>query len=104
MAPPCYTAKFDSFLSLDCAFHPGAIQGREGIKFCHLATLQVTTTSAEIDVEDVNDNYPSFDTQDSEYLRVVQEGDTSFRPLLVIQVGIHRLFIKRAMSLKTCGD
>ena len=22
------------------ALHPGAIQGKEGIKFCHLATLQ----------------------------------------------------------------
>ena len=57
-------AKFDPFLSLDCArvegvgaqskerkgsnfaaqrsgaiVHPGAIQGKEGIKFCHLATL-----------------------------------------------------------------
>ena len=52
---------------------------------------QVTTTSAEIDVEDVNDNYPTFNSQESEYLRVVQEGDTSFRPPLVIQVG--RAFI-----------
>ena len=44
-----YAAKFDPFLSLDCAFtpstlcpqalHPGAIQGKEGIKFCRLATL-----------------------------------------------------------------
>ena len=37
-----YAAKFDPFLSLDCAphaLHPGAIQGKEGIKFCHLATL-----------------------------------------------------------------
>lgn len=46
---------------------------------------QVTTTSAEIDVEDVNDNYPKFELE--EYLRVVEEGDTSFRPPLVIQVG-----------------
>ena len=30
-----YAAKFDPFLAL----HPGAIQGKEGIKFCHLATL-----------------------------------------------------------------
>ena len=38
-----YAAKFDPFLSLDCAphtLHPGAIQGKEGIKFCHLATLR----------------------------------------------------------------
>ena len=39
MAPLRYAAKFDPFLSLDCALHPGAIQGKEGIKFCHLATL-----------------------------------------------------------------
>ena len=26
------------------ALHPGAIQGKEGIKFCHLATLKVTAT------------------------------------------------------------
>ena len=32
MAPLHYAAKFDPF-------HPGAIQGKEGIKFCHLATL-----------------------------------------------------------------
>ena len=38
----CYTAKFDLFISLNCApaLNPGAIQGKEGIKFCHLATLQ----------------------------------------------------------------
>ena len=38
--------KFDPFLSLDCAprpLHPGAIQGKEGIKFCHLATLAQVT-------------------------------------------------------------
>ena len=41
MAPLHYAAKLDPFLSLDCnlALHPGAIQGKEGIKFCHLATL-----------------------------------------------------------------
>ena len=39
MGPLRYAAKFDPFLSLDCALHPGAIQGKEGIKFCHLATL-----------------------------------------------------------------
>ena len=39
MAPLRYAAKFDPFLSLDCALHPGTIQGKEGIKFCHLATL-----------------------------------------------------------------
>lgn len=46
---------------------------------------QVTTTSAEINVEDVNDNYPKFELP--EYLRVVQEGDASLRPPLVVQVG-----------------
>ena len=36
-------AKFDPFLSLrPHALHPGAIQGKEGIKFCHLATPDVT--------------------------------------------------------------
>ena len=32
MAPLRYTAKFDPFLSLDCApaLHPGTIQGKEG--------------------------------------------------------------------------
>ena len=42
VAPLRYPTKFDSFLSLDCAptpSHPGAIQGKEGIKFCHLATM-----------------------------------------------------------------
>ena len=42
MAPLSYAAKLDPFLSLDCAthaLHPGAIQGKEGIQFCHLATL-----------------------------------------------------------------
>ena len=42
MAPLRYAAKFDPFLSLDCAshaLHPGAIQGKEGMKFSHLATL-----------------------------------------------------------------
>ena len=38
-------AKFNPFLSLDCAphaLHPGTIQGMERIKFCHLATLCLT--------------------------------------------------------------
>ena len=42
IAPLHYAAKFDPFLSLDCAphaLHPSAIQGKEGIKFCHLATM-----------------------------------------------------------------
>ena len=42
MAPLRYAAKFDPFLSLDCAATPstpGTIQGKEGIKFCHLATV-----------------------------------------------------------------
>ena len=38
MAPLHYAAKFDPFLSLDCARMEGA--GKEGIKFCHLATLE----------------------------------------------------------------
>ena len=42
MAPLRCAAKFDPFLSLDCApaLHPGAIQGKEGIKFCYLATME----------------------------------------------------------------
>ena len=46
MAPLRYAAKFDPFSSLDCtphALHPGAIQGKEGIKFCHLATLRLVS-------------------------------------------------------------
>ena len=41
MAPLRYAAKFDPFPSLDCALalQSGAIQGKEGIKLCHLATL-----------------------------------------------------------------
>ena len=40
MAPLRCAIKFDPFLSLDCASTPsGAILGKEGIKFCHLATL-----------------------------------------------------------------
>ena len=41
MAPLCYTAKFDPFLSLDCSPPPPSnkTQSKEGIKFCHLATL-----------------------------------------------------------------
>ena len=50
-SPLRYAAKFDPFLSLDCfptnALHPGAIQGKEGIKFCHLATLQASTSGRE---------------------------------------------------------
>ena len=47
MDPLRFTAKFDPFLSLDCtppppALHPGAIQGKELIKVCHLATLDAT--------------------------------------------------------------
>ena len=40
MALLCYAAKFDPF-----ALHPGAIQGKEGIKFCHLATLAFLPSS-----------------------------------------------------------
>ena len=39
----CQIAKFDPFLSLSVpphTLHPGAIQGKEGIKFCYLATLE----------------------------------------------------------------
>ena len=42
MAPLRYAAKFDPLPFLGVrphALHPGAIQGKEGIKFCHLATL-----------------------------------------------------------------
>ena len=45
MAPLRYAAKFDPFFSFWVAPHtlyPGAIQGKEGIKFCHLATLRLT--------------------------------------------------------------
>ena len=40
MAPLCYAAKFDPFLSLDCARLEG--EGGWG-KFCHLATLLLDT-------------------------------------------------------------
>ena len=40
LAPLCYAAKFDPFLSLDCARVEGGVKGKEGIKFCHLATLR----------------------------------------------------------------
>ena len=45
MAPLRCAAKFDPFLSSDCAPRPprGAIQGKEGIKFCYLATLSEGT-------------------------------------------------------------
>ena len=52
MAPLRFAAKFDPFLSLDCASPlplsstPGAIQEKEGIKFCHLATLSVSSELA----------------------------------------------------------
>ena len=40
MAPLRYAAKFDPFLSLDCAPHPPPWhKERKGIKFCHLATF-----------------------------------------------------------------
>ena len=42
MAPLRYAAKFDPFLSLDCARVEGV--GVEGITFCHLATLAATVT------------------------------------------------------------
>ena len=39
MAPLCYAAKFDPFLSLDCAGVEvvGAQSGNDGIKFCSVA-------------------------------------------------------------------
>ena len=45
MPPLRNAANFDPFLSLDCspALHPCAIQGKEGIKFCHLATVDHRT-------------------------------------------------------------
>ena len=46
----CHMAKSDPFLSLDCTAPGwrvvGAIQGKEGIKFCHLATLEKFHTCA----------------------------------------------------------
>ena len=42
-------AKFDPFLSLDCVRVEGVgggIQGKEGIKFCHLATLFLSPRSS----------------------------------------------------------
>ena len=46
MAPLRFAAKFDPFLSLlglcPHPLHPGAIHGKEGIEFCHLATLSST--------------------------------------------------------------
>ena len=62
----------------------------------------MTTTSAEIEIEDINDNYPAFTSQDSEYLRVVQEGDTSFRPPLVIQV-LYNVLIYHTVLLTQGG-
>ena len=47
MAPLRYDAKFDPFLSLDCApaaLLPSVIHGKEGMKFCHLATLLVKSS------------------------------------------------------------
>ena len=49
MAQLSCAAKFDPFLSLDCAptpSNPGAMQGKEGIKFCRLATLRFVMTAA----------------------------------------------------------
>ena len=52
MAPLHCAAKFDPFLSLDCppppALHPGAIQGKKGIKFCQLATLSAVPITRTI--------------------------------------------------------
>ena len=39
MAPLCYAAKFYPSLTLVCARVGEANKGKEGIKFCHLATL-----------------------------------------------------------------
>ena len=45
MAPLCYAAKFDPLLSLDCARVEGeagsAIQGKEGIKFCSVLSVDI---------------------------------------------------------------
>ena len=54
MAPLCHAAKFDPFLSLDCApaLHLGAIQGKEGIRFGHLSTLaSITLDRSELAME-----------------------------------------------------
>ena len=45
------TAKFDPFLSLDCA---PALQGKEGIKFCHLSTLTPLTITNCVGVQIYN--------------------------------------------------
>ena len=44
---------------------------------------QITTTSLIINIEDVNDNHPEF--EQTEYRRVVREGDAKFEPPLVIK-------------------
>ena len=48
MAPLRYAAKFDPFLSLDCAPTPSTLaQSKEGIKFWHLATLKASLVGNE---------------------------------------------------------
>ena len=51
MAPLSYAAKFDPFLTLIAPppSNPSAIQGKEEIKFCHLATLSKETPETEED-------------------------------------------------------
>ena len=48
MAPLRYAAKFDPFLYLDCGRVEGVgTQGKEGNKFCHLATLRANRMRKE---------------------------------------------------------
>mgnify|MGYP001409471989 CR=1 FL=1 len=51
MAPLRYAAKFDTFLSLDCV-PTHALQGKEGIKFCYLATLETGEGEVGEEVEE----------------------------------------------------
>ena len=59
MAPLCYAAKFDPFLSLDCARVEGiGAQSKKGIKFCNLATL-MRSSSPDWSVGWRKKSYPS---------------------------------------------
>ena len=48
MAPLRYAAKFDPFLSLDCAGVEGGGRNPIKSKFCHLATLYLATMNTSI--------------------------------------------------------
>ena len=73
MAPLHYATKFDQFslLGLRSYLHSGAIQGKEGIKFCHLATLVSCRLFSEYAHEHVfRLEFFSKNTQEYEYNRV----------------------------------